>query len=499
MKKIEHNASTYKKILDIESLTISLPEDMPRLDIYDISNSVIQTVKRRMKKILSACDTLEDFKKIADYVSFGESKISIELMPRNEDTTLIAGMLNRVLTKPAPSSYHLTIYEIYVTRQDPSMISGKLYGTMDGNVPKKYHLAKFEVVQRNILFFFANLVESFTAVYLDNVAYAYAVNNPSNFEKARALILKEKNKQELYLRYRESNRLGTELDLNLFYVPENIDSANMIQYLLENYEIKHNVHIVKSPKFNDFGINSLVADAQMFNKFKRSTALAAIVYFNETPCKVKIRQTVEQKKIYETNRSLTKKTLRLMNETTLLRTFQFVELANGVEAGAVAAYEKAIEEIATTIPLELCKGYSLRIKKLGKRRADGIYYAGSIKSILIDVRRTVAFIHELGHLIDSEYMDLSGKDEFSAILEAYRNYLNSLRIKPFSVEKRDYYLSATECFARAFEIYAYQKGLRTPFNDTALDKYLYPMEDKTFVENICTYFDNLFASKPKAL
>lgn len=507
MKEMKYAPTNYEKILDPKTIRICIPE-IP--NIKNLSLSVRKTIKYRMKKAISQCNSLDELKKLAEYISFGKSKVTINVMSEDENTPFIAVMLKKNLTKPISDFDSLIVYKLHIIRQNPTMLGGEVYSTNEGRIKMNSHFIRYEIIGKDFTYTIGDLTEIFTSIYVDNISYNYAISYPDVFGNIRAYILYEAMlellKSDLESKYHDHTKNEMPINESVnesnkipIYIPENIDVTNMIVFLRQNYNIPtdENIKYIKTSKLNKFGRNSLLNGEENFNYMQQKTALAIILFTNKRP----IKRKVKQKKIYEINCNLTKKTLRLMNESTLLNTFRFVELSNEVNASVVSTYEKAIEEIATIIPLDLCKKYSLHIKKLGKHHARGLLcYAESIKSIIIDVRSTDAFIHELGHAIDKEYMDLNEKIEFSSILESYQNYLNSsLPLKQLSTKRLDYYLLPKECFARSFEIYAYQKGLRTTFNNIALNKYLYPMEDKIFVENICTYFDNLITQTLKTL
>lgn len=113
----------------------------------------------------------------------------------------------------------------------------------------------------------------------------------------------------------------------------------------------------------------------------------------------------------------------------------------------------------------------LKIRKLGKHKATGLFVP-NLNILAIDVRVSNSFIHEYGHYLDHtyhEHEDISlNSNLFKTIREQYRKNLGSLVLKAKKsnhlslreqgetiAKKWDYYITPTEIFARAFELWVH--------------------------------------------
>ncbi len=109
------------------------------------------------------------------------------------------------------------------------------------------------------------------------------------------------------------------------------------------------------------------------------------------------------------------------------------------------------------------RGAELKFRRLGRHRADGLYYPLQ-RVLVLDVRTWSSFAHEFGHLMDYAAQalgpyrrTLSGAEDFAplraALLERMRERAPG---DPRISHRRGrlswaYFASASECFARAFE------------------------------------------------
>ncbi|GAA4923648.1 hypothetical protein [Nesterenkonia rhizosphaerae] len=148
---------------------------------------------------------------------------------------------------------------------------------------------------------------------------------------------------------------------------------------------------------------------------------------------------------------------QMMAETSLAAAngglFAKVEIDNDVDPEEYADFEAAIEEIAEKMPpIPADRRPDLRIRKLGKHRANGLFSA-SHNTVAVDVRTSEAYIHEMGH-----YYDLVAKGNASLsadFADISQEYSHALR-EP-DPKKRAYYDTPTEQLARGFEVYAVEK------------------------------------------
>jgi hypothetical protein len=134
-----------------------------------------------------------------------------------------------------------------------------------------------------------------------------------------------------------------------------------------------------------------------------------------------------------------------------------------VEAITAEAME-LIERLA--IPAAWGAGVELKLRRLQRHRADGLYYPEQ-RILVLDPRAPTSFCHELGHLIDYRAGDPIPKRLPSAVWSSsseFRPFHCALvaamrRIPPGDprVASRrgrltwTYFASSSECFARSFE------------------------------------------------
>lgn len=150
-------------------------------------------------------------------------------------------------------------------------------------------------------------------------------------------------------------------------------------------------------------------------------------------------------------------------------------------------------------------GNVIRFRKLGQHKALGLYYPG-VACLCVDIRSPESLTHEYGHLIDYTYGNLSIGVDFKRVRDAYEeefcSYLAELpessNLKKVLNGKtkynKDYYLKATEVFARCLEIYLSVclgvKNSIVPLPE-GLEDGIYP-KTEAFLEKVRSYFDDLF-------
>lgn len=152
------------------------------------------------------------------------------------------------------------------------------------------------------------------------------------------------------------------------------------------------------------------------------------------------------------------KTRTAMMESTSLAaanggTFTKVEIDNDVDPAEYANFEAAVHEVESKLPpIPAGRRPDLRIRKLGKHKANGAYNPAR-NTVAIDVRTSEAYVHEMGHYYDFAVKDNASLSAgFTDISRAYQSALD----EPDA--KRAVYLNTpTEQLARGFEIYAHER------------------------------------------
>lgn len=194
-----------------------------------------------------------------------------------------------------------------------------------------------------------------------------------------------------------------------------------------------------------------------------------------------------------------------MDNNKFLNDFSYVEIDEGTDIYKFHAIENEWNKIKLGLNLDcFLKDIKpeLRFKKLGKHRALGLYYPG-LKCICVDITSPSSFFHEFAHFIDYTFGEkqLSLQMDFYQLIreyqKSYNHYLDAnenLPDKGFLNNKRKYFFTPTEIFARCFELYLINKGVKTSFlkekNELTI-KGGYPYIDETFNKLITSYFDNI--------
>ena len=223
----------------------------------------------------------------------------------------------------------------------------------------------------------------------------------------------------------------------------------------------------------------------------------------------------EYARTYEEKKNINETTKKHMRNTSFLDIgFKYVEFDNNVrfsdnsEKGMESNMEKFEKEILKLKPL--FKKYpvnslDLRFRKLGNRKANGIFFPTK-NCIAIDINETEAinsFFHEYGHFIDYNNetgKTFSGSTSFARLRNEYRKVFNSELLKNNIVlqeRKQEYYKSATEIFARAFEYYCANVGLETNFNKNLNEMselgikngYIFDRIDREVMNEITDFFE----------
>ena len=172
--------------------------------------------------------------------------------------------------------------------------------------------------------------------------------------------------------------------------------------------------------------------------------------------------------------------------------FSKVEIDNDVDPEEYADFENAVHDIESKLPpIPAERRPDLRIRKLGKHKANGVYNPAR-NTVAVDVRTSEAYIHEMGH-----YYDLTAKnnaslsEDFKSISRSYGQALEE------SDPKRSAYLNTpTEQLARGFEVYAHQRlGINNRLvNPSEFDRNDYApyTENPELKAKTFAYFDKLF-------
>ncbi|QST02765.1 hypothetical protein IMZ31_19640 (plasmid) [Pontibacillus sp. ALD_SL1] len=206
----------------------------------------------------------------------------------------------------------------------------------------------------------------------------------------------------------------------------------------------------------------------------------------------------------ETKKNRTKQTEKRMEETPLLSHFLFVEYDDDVKEEQLDRFEEAADLFIKTFSWPVPEGITFRIKKLGRHRAEGIWFPWN-DNLVVDVNHTHSFVHEFAHMLDyrsGTSFPLSEHPSFEAIKNQYQAMVEeSIEALPKDDERRkrwngttkynrNYYLQPTEIFARSFELYYGDKGISSEILPEQLDEIYYP-NDALFKTRVENYFEKL--------
>lgn len=199
-------------------------------------------------------------------------------------------------------------------------------------------------------------------------------------------------------------------------------------------------------------------------------------------------------KSFETKRNIPTKIQASMDSTKFLKYgFGFVEFDEQFDLEKLPDIEEQWGLIHKALPQSEQKP-ELRFRKIEHRKAHGVYFP-AFDCITISVRNVNSMLHEYGHHIDFTYdkdQNLSMSDEFRPILKGYQKNLSDGGVYKGSM--LNYFLTPTEVFARAFEIYCVTVFPRVSFTESLADygnkfEYLWLINH---TEEVLTYFDNKF-------
>lgn len=216
-------------------------------------------------------------------------------------------------------------------------------------------------------------------------------------------------------------------------------------------------------------------------------------------------------KSWETKKNINKATKAIMEKTQLHKWFETVELDNDVDLKQFATFETEMKRLMDKLPRGT-ETPTLRLRKLGNHHAAGLYVS-PLDTLVVDFRKPSevysevdeksneqggfsSFIHEYGHYLDytlTKGIPLSLRSDFYNIQNTYMKNLrelNSKRNKKLSSKEVAYYSVPSEIFARAFEIYAAESGLRGNLSNNDFNKIDYQAFNDVLRDKIDGYFNN---------
>lgn len=204
-------------------------------------------------------------------------------------------------------------------------------------------------------------------------------------------------------------------------------------------------------------------------------------------------------KSFETKKNIPQYIQARMDQTSLNRHFNFIELDEEVDMALLDNFESQVTEFFRCIPSAWNrKVQALRLRKLGKHSSQnktttGLYYP-QVDNIVVDLRDVKSFGHEWGHALDHGMDNLSKQSAF--LDHIYPSVVSRLtKIDGITPDMKAYYCMPTEVFARMFEWFMVnQHGMANNSCFSTIEDYhtnpIYTAYDWV-AEDIQSYFNNL--------
>lgn len=217
----------------------------------------------------------------------------------------------------------------------------------------------------------------------------------------------------------------------------------------------------------------------------------------------------EYAKTYMTKKNIPKKTLAFMENNNFLNMFGYVEADEDCEISKLESLSKEFVDLSKKLFLPVAKDHALRFRKLGKIKANGVYYP-RFNTLAVDLDGVSSFVHEMMHMIDFENNILSLDYKFKPLLNRYRTLMDEYVLNKYGKDSgayntwhkgkskynRGYYASNEEAFARMGELYVTDiLKVETSFSkidySTDMQKIVYP-KDAELLDMIKEYFNEVF-------
>lgn len=213
---------------------------------------------------------------------------------------------------------------------------------------------------------------------------------------------------------------------------------------------------------------------------------------------------------WQTKKNINKETQEIMDTTSLKDHFKFIELDNDVDLKLFNQFETEMKRVHSILP-KTDTPFDLRLRKLGNYNALGLYVPSN-NTIAVDFRDDIggvgiqSFIHEYGHALDynvrNDGKTMSIQENFRPLVTRYRENIERLAKGTYVSKKANYYGTPTEVFARAFEIYVSDLGLKSSFikaHDQYQEATEYHLFDEFMRNDLHNYFDQEFPSLKESI
>lgn len=169
---------------------------------------------------------------------------------------------------------------------------------------------------------------------------------------------------------------------------------------------------------------------------------------------------------FEQKKNIPQKILAIMKTSILNERFGYIEYDEMCDTSKIATVNaQLLDFVNTYFPNENLNDVSLRFRRLGNHKANGLYYP-QYRCIAVELSHPSSFVHEFGHMLDHQNGNISNTLNSLAFASVYQKYVELFDEKLERVpEQREryrsggkkskyaYYTKETEVFARCFEMY----------------------------------------------
>lgn len=439
-------------------------------DVYifeKITSEVAKKVSADMLDMLDGDNAVENINNyILEKTDFKNIKISlVDDSSDDEDVKLAKEVFDKLKKANIQMILVENTSEKAKMKSYYSVLNSKLKTTMIGEWTRRYSGAKAEIRDFILLIAIGRIIKDCCTYFRKDI------------NRAKLLL-----SRKLY-----PNRIFED-ELSLEDIIERIDSVYISELMEETTDIKFPVSLIS---LWNHCMADIVKETGIIAEYKKTIKDVSTEYA----------------KPYMTKKHITKKIEGFMKDNTFLNMFGYVEADNSCDMEKLDELQKEFIEFSSLLPLPVAKDQSLRFRRLGNIKADGVYYA-MFKSLCIDLDGVYSFTHEMFHMID--YMEglLSLDVNFRELMNKYEEIVTNkidsldksseiyLAWNSRNKHNKDYYLKGTEIFARLGEIYVSEiLGIESSFVNRNLyrgmGEYVYP-KDKELASLIKEYFDKLF-------
>jgi len=478
---------------------------------------LVNAIKKRYKPLFQEA-SFEEKKQFLKEISSPHRSISVEPIEQDQDYFNSLLYLCSSLRKTKPSLYKSlndqfveTYHPMKVTvTEDATTTEG--YSLLGEIILENYHGTSRKLtnsVEKNY-----HVIWDITTLFATNMVYNSLIQFAlENRELIQCLVIEEV--------------IRNSLSKSEFPIPDNQRFYEDVKKVRDSYGMTFEFTDSEHEKERYKGYNNSLHYEDIFYlsesftpmKLIRSSWLDVIVpefmgmmrYLKDKAVR-DVEQTTHYAKAYEDKKHVNQKTREQMENNLFLTHFGTVELDNDVCLDMFHGIEKEFVGLLkkTFVPKSL--DYTFRVRKLGRHRAAGLYVHG-FRSLIFDLDCPWAFFHELGHLIDYNFVEKGRREgllisetmEFRSIHQEYKKCVqravNDLPDDdPFVIQwygktkyNKAYYFEPTEVFARSYELYLWAiKGIRSSLlKETYEKEAVYPLDEK-YLSLVKTFFDALF-------